>query len=99
MTIPKKIYDIMKFLIGFIPYVVTILSGACMTFGVGDSVTNKIIFCVGAVASICDAAIKVASKLHWKAIATDGKTEEITADDTESTEEITGDTATSQEEQ
>ncbi len=96
MTMPKKLYDVMKFLIGFIPYVVTILSGACMTFSVGDGVTNKIIFCLGAVASICDAAIKVAGKLHWKTIAENGETEEIPVED-DTAEEITGDTSESQE--
>lgn len=78
MTIPKKVYDMMKFIIGFMPYVVTIISGACMTFNVGDGATDKIVFCVSAVAALCDAVIKVASKLHWKAIAQNGSAEDIT---------------------
>lgn len=93
MTIPKKLYDTMKFLIGFIPYVVAILSGACSRLDVGDSTANDIIFWVSAAASLCDAFIKVAGKLHWKMIAENGDVTEIPTEETTNTGEVIADAA------
>ena len=86
MTLPKKLYDVLKFLITFIPYIVTIVSGLLLTFGVAESITNKIIFAISSVASIADAVIKTCAKNHWKTVAEDGTTEDIEYTDSDEDE-------------
>ena len=100
MTLPKKLYESLKFIIKLCPWVMTFISGLFIKLGITDETTSLITFLVSAAGALATLIVEYCKANHYKVKADDGTTEEITFDTQTATESITSaaETATAETE-
>ena len=81
MTLPKKVYDALKFIVQLIPLIVTFVGATFIVCGINEDTTNIILVVLGAVGTMLTGVIQICRSNHWKLIAEDGSIEDA-ADDT-----------------
>ena len=79
MTLPSKVYDIMKFIVKFVPLLVAFIGTVFKVIGIGEETINIILVILGAVGTLVQGLLEICRANHYKIIARDGS--EITVDE------------------
>ena len=72
MILPSKVYDILKFLVRFIPLLVTFVGTVALVLGASEQTVNIILVILGAVGTLVEGLIEICKANHYKFIAEDG---------------------------
>ena len=72
MTLPSKIYDILKFLVKFIPLLVAFLGTVLKVLGTGETTVNIILVILGAVGTLVQGLLEICRANHYKVAISDG---------------------------
>lgn len=81
MTLPKKVYEVMKFIVQLIPVIVTFVGATFIAFGISETTVNIVLVVLGAVGTALTGVVQICRANHWKIINEDGTSEDA-ADDT-----------------
>ena len=81
MTLPKKVYEGLKFAVQLIPVIITFIGGTFIVCGISETTVNIILVVLGAVGTALTGLVQICRANHWKIVAEDGTIEDA-ADDT-----------------
>lgn len=81
MTLPKKVYEGLKFVVQLVPVLVTFIGATFIACGVNETAVNIILIILGAIGTAMTGVVQICRSNHWKIIAEDGSYEDA-ADDT-----------------
>lgn len=66
MTLPSKIYDILKLIAGIIPLIVTAFGTIAIALGMGEEQVNVILIVIGAVGTFIKGLIEFCKSNYYK---------------------------------
>lgn len=66
MILPQKVYEILKFVVKFIPLMVTFLGTVLLSLGVGDNVVSIILTVLGAIGALVEGLVEIVKANHYK---------------------------------
>ena len=79
IILPQKAYEIVKFIVKFIPLFVTFLGTVLLTCGAADAVVSVILTIVGAIGALAEGLIEICKANHYKIKTDEGAIIEIEA--------------------
>lgn len=81
MTLPKKVYEGLKFVVQLVPVLVAFVGSTFLVLGINESTVNIVLVMLGAVGAALTGVVQICRANHWKIINEDGTSEDA-ADDT-----------------
>ena len=66
MTLPSKVYDIMKFIVKFVPLLVAFIGTTFKVLGIGEATINIILVILGAVATMVQGLLEICRGNYFK---------------------------------
>ncbi len=72
MILPSKLYDILKFIAGIIPLIVTAFGTISLALGMGEDQVNVILIVIGAIGTFLKGFIEYCKSQYYKIKAKNG---------------------------
>lgn len=72
MVLPSKVYDVMKFIVKFVPLLVAFIGTVFKVLGIGEDTINIILVILGAVGTMVQGLLEICRANHYKVKAQEG---------------------------